>query len=285
MSREHSLKCMTDMRNYFFSVTVHVILLLILLGISTVTNKKEREEVIHTIMVDFSQVEEQTIVESNKNSEKTPVKARSAEVQSPNSEKTPDPVAKRVKTFEQKTLQTSQKPQANNAQILEEKSPVVKKIIPPTPPQPSPEELEAVRKKKEKEQKRAQFDALLSKAKNKTATDQNRSEKVEEVTGAHTGASPKPSFSNDHIRGVLGKRRVLKVPTIKDDSQKKGRVVVKICVNGAGKVISSKYTMMGSTTSDLYLIELAEKGAMQYLFSPSDNPKECGNVIIDFKLK
>ena len=273
------------MRNYFFSVTVHVILLLILLGISTVTNKKEREEVIHTIMVDFSQVEEQTIVESNKNSEKTPVKARSAEVQSPKSEETPDPVAKRVKTFEQKTLQTSQKPRVENTKVLEEESTVVKKIIPPSKPSPTPEEIEAARRAKEKQRKRAEFDALLSKAKKNTAADQNQPERGEEVSGAEAGTSPNTSINNKNIQGVLGNRRVLKVPTIHDKSQKKGRVVVKICVDASGSVVSSKYTMMGSTTNDTYLIQLAEKGALGYVFSSSDNPKECGNVIIDFKLK
>lgn len=276
---------MTDMRNYFFSVTVHVILLLLLLGLSSVTIKKEREEVIHTIMVDFSQEEEQSKTENTRKVQKTPVKASSEKAKSPKSKMAPEPVAKRVQTFEKKTLQTSQKPRVENTKVLEEESTVTKKIIPPSPPGPTPEELEKARREKERLQKRAEFDALLSKAKKNTAADQNQSENREEVSGDSAGTSPTTSPPNKNIQGVLGNRKVLKVPVINDKSQKKGRVVVKICVGSSGKVISSKYTMMGSTTNDTYLIDLAEKGAKGYVFSSSSNPKECGNVIIDFKLK
>ena len=271
------------MRNYFFSVTIHVILLLLLLGLTSVTVKKEKEIEYQAIMVDFSQEEQPQPRKATPELDSPQKKEEPVKPVQPKA--APEPVAKKVRTFEKKTLQTSQKPQEQKSQVLEEESPVVKKIVPPSPPAPTPEEIEAAEKEKERARKRAQFDALLSKAKKKTATDQNQSEKMEESTGSNTGASTESESSNKNIRGVLGKRKVLKVPEIKDDSQKKGRVVVKICVNAAGKVTSSKYTMMGSTTSDLYLINLAEEGAKDYLFSPSKNPKECGNVIIEFKLK
>ena len=162
---------------------------------------------------------------------------------------------------------------------------VTKEIIPPSDPQPSEEEIEEQRKAEEKTKRRAAFQSILDKAKKKTAAKPDQPEKREEVTGKTSGASPNHSPSPGNIQGVLGNRKVLKVPTIKDDSQKKGRVVVKICVNAEGRVTSSNYTMMGSTTNDRYLIGLAEMGAKGYLFSPSENPKECGNVIIDFQLK
>lgn len=85
--------------------------------------------------------------------------------------------------------------------------------------------------------------------------------------------------------GSLSGRRVIFVPTIRDHSQKQGRIVVRICVGPTGEVLLSKYTQIGSTSTDPYLIKLAEEGAARYRFSESDHPKECGQVTIDFKLR
>ena len=74
-------------------------------------------------------------------------------------------------------------------------------------------------------------------------------------------------------------------PVIIDNSQTTGIVVVDICINAAGKVISAKYTQKGSTSNDKELIEVAEKGVLKYRFSASNVFKQCGSVIIDFKLK
>lgn len=275
------------MRNYLFSIGIHLILLLLLLGLSFTTIKNKPNEKQSVIMVDFS---DSTVAEQ-------PVsKTKSSEDQRPKQEKpvAPSPPKKapvkkiakavKVKTIEKETLRTSQKP-AEASKVLEEKSTVVKKIIPSKNPAPTPEEIAEAKKAKEIEAKRSQFQSLLAKAKNNTATDQNQPETKDEVSSSNTGTSSISKSTNKNIQGVLGNRKVLRTPRIKDDSQKKGRVVVKICVDDAGKVISSKYTMMGSTTSDSYLIGLAEKGALEYLFSPSNNSRECGNVIIDFQLK
>ena len=83
----------------------------------------------------------------------------------------------------------------------------------------------------------------------------------------------------------LSDRAVEYKPEITDNSQKTGRIVVDICINGSGKVISAKYTQKGSTSADKDLIEVAEKGVLKYRFSKSDATKQCGSVIIDFKLK
>ncbi len=83
----------------------------------------------------------------------------------------------------------------------------------------------------------------------------------------------------------LGGRSVLYEPEIRDSSQKEGRVVVKICVNQSGKVISAKYTQKGSSTTDLQLIKKAEKAALEYVFSESKSEKQCGELAVEFKLK
>ncbi len=89
----------------------------------------------------------------------------------------------------------------------------------------------------------------------------------------------------NNIEGGLKGRGVLYVPTIKDDSQKTGKVVVKVCVNDRGDVISSKFTQRGSTTTDRELINIAEKGASKYKFTPSSTDRQCGSIMIEFKVK
>ncbi|MBT8230053.1 MAG: hypothetical protein KJO50_07315 [Bacteroidia bacterium] len=74
-------------------------------------------------------------------------------------------------------------------------------------------------------------------------------------------------------------------PKITDNTQKTGRVVVRICVDRSGKVVSSKFTQKGSTTTDAHLIDLAERSASKYRFSKSEIDEQCGNIIIDFKLR
>lgn len=277
------------MRNYFFSITVHVVLLLLLLGLSfgTIKNKPELMEAV--IMVDFSEstLDRQRPVPQTKASEDQRTEQKKLNPPSPPKEAVKTEVAKavKVKTFEKEPLRTSQKPKAESSKVLEEKSSVTKETIPHLDPKATEKERAEAKREKEKEAKRSHFTDLLAKAKNNTATDQNQPETEEEDTSEKSGSSSFSTNKNRNIQGVLGNRKVLRTPTIKDESQKKGRVVVKICVGSDGQVISSKYTMMGSTTSDTYLIGLAEKGGMEYLFSPSNNPKECGNVTIDFQLK
>lgn len=269
------------MRNYLFSIATHLVLLLLLLGLSftTIKNKPE-QEVKQVILVDFSQ--QKTIKETAPTTKRPAKKAQKQRSAAPSPQKASKAESKATKT-PKKALRTSQKP-AETSKVLDEKSSVVKKVIPRNDPQPTKEELAKAEREKKKAEKRSHFSSLLSKAKNKTAADTDQPETREEVSGVKTSTSSSSS-NNKNIQGVLGNRKVLKSPSITDKSQKKGRVVVKICVGSDGKVLSSKYTMMGSTTSDSYLIGLAEKGAKQYLFSTSSNPKECGNVVIEFQLK
>jgi len=80
----------------------------------------------------------------------------------------------------------------------------------------------------------------------------------------------------------LDSRGVLFEPSFDDSSQKSGRVVVKVCINEKGNVISSKYTQRGSTTTDWELIAIAEKNAKKYRFTPSNIKEQCGTIIVDF---
>jgi len=80
----------------------------------------------------------------------------------------------------------------------------------------------------------------------------------------------------------LNSRGVLFEPSFDDSSQKSGIVVVRVCINEKGNVISSKYTQRGSTTTDWELIAIAEKNAKKYRFTPSNKKEQCGTIIIDF---
>jgi len=87
------------------------------------------------------------------------------------------------------------------------------------------------------------------------------------------------------VGGGLSGRGIIYEPTIKENSQKTGKVVVKVCVDKSGTVISSKFTQRGSTTTDSQLVEVAEKAAAKYKFTPGDLAEQCGTITIDFKLK
>lgn len=83
----------------------------------------------------------------------------------------------------------------------------------------------------------------------------------------------------------LDERGVVFEPEISEYSQKVGRIVVRVCVDAAGKVIESKYTQKGSTSADLSLIKVAERAAREFVFTSSTVEQQCGNIIVDFKVQ
>lgn len=93
------------------------------------------------------------------------------------------------------------------------------------------------------------------------------------------------STGSGEIGGSLGGRDLVNRPRITDNSQRTGDVVVKVCVDSNGKVISAKYTQAGSTSSDSGLIKTAINAAKQYRFNKGDIDKQCGTIKIKFRLK
>ena len=87
------------------------------------------------------------------------------------------------------------------------------------------------------------------------------------------------------VGGGLAGRGVIFEPQIVENSQKTGKVVVKVCVDQSGEVISAKYTQRGSTTTDSDLVDVAQKAALKYKFTPGDLAEQCGTITIDFKLQ
>lgn len=141
-------------------------------------------------------------------------------------------------------------------------------------------EEEARKKKEAKSKAKSKFSSLFgsgSDQANDSKGDENGKPDASVLEGLSTGSGK--------VGSGLGDRGVLYIPTIQDNTQKTGKVVVKICVDKSGKVISSQYTQKGSTTTDAHLINVAEKNAKKYKFSKSTIEEQCGNVIIDFKLR
>ncbi|NND08071.1 MAG: hypothetical protein HKN87_16955 [Saprospiraceae bacterium] len=87
------------------------------------------------------------------------------------------------------------------------------------------------------------------------------------------------------VGGGLGDRGVVYEPKIKDNSQKTGTVVVRVCVGRDGQVVSADYTQRGSTTADSELRAIAIRSAKRFKFSKSSIDKQCGTITIDFKVR
>ncbi|NNC94016.1 MAG: energy transducer TonB [Chitinophagales bacterium] len=92
---------------------------------------------------------------------------------------------------------------------------------------------------------------------------------------------------NAGIGFSLSGRDMVGIPSIKDDSQKEGKVTLKIKVDRNGKVINAEYTIAGSTTSDPYLKELSVDAALNAKFNPDENAPEVqqGTMTFVFKMK
>jgi TonB family protein len=87
------------------------------------------------------------------------------------------------------------------------------------------------------------------------------------------------------VGGGLKNRGIVYVPNVHENSQETGRVVIEICVDKNGSVISSNYTQRGSTTQSKSLKEKAESAAKKYKFTPGEIDEQCGQVTFDFKVQ
>ena len=108
--------------------------------------------------------------------------------------------------------------------------------------------------------------------------DPNGDPNAKNLEGIHTGGKGR-------IGGGLGNRGVVSEPKIEDNSQKTGRVVIKVCVNQTGSVSSAEYTQKGSTTNDATLISIARKNALKFKFTSGDVDTQCGTITYDFKVQ
>lgn len=93
------------------------------------------------------------------------------------------------------------------------------------------------------------------------------------------------STGSGTVGGGLGSRGVLNSPRVSENSQKSGKVVLKVCVDGTGKVVSAEYTQRGSTTSDSQLKAAAIRNAKKWRFNKGAIDKQCGTITYNFKVR
>ena len=211
--------------------------------------------------------------------EKAKEKSPDASTESQTVQEESDIIAKKAK---EKAVQAAQKKKASEAKkVAEEKAKkeAVRKAAEEAKRKAAEEEA---KKKAEYEAKKSKFGSLLSGG---SGNNDNSGNQGDPDGDPNSKALENLATGSGLIGEGLSDRAVEYKPVITDNSQKTGKVVVEICINAAGKVISSKYTQKGSTSADKDLIEVAEKGVLKYRFSASNAAKQCGSVIIDFKLK
>jgi outer membrane biosynthesis protein TonB len=147
---------------------------------------------------------------------------------------------------------------------------------------------QAEEKRKQEEafnQSKSRFSDLFKSGGSKGESD-NPDKKAGSITGEPNAAAlDKISTGKGEASNGLGGRKIIYEPIITDNSQKTGRVVIRVCVDKSGKVVNAKFTQKGSTTTDSYLVDLAIRSAKKYKFTQSEIPEQCGDISIDFRLK
>lgn len=99
--------------------------------------------------------------------------------------------------------------------------------------------------------------------------------------GTGTGKGPGSSFGYS-----LKNRKIVKDPSITDDFQEEGIVVVAITVDGSGKVTQAEVQLKGSTTTNSVLQAKARQFARTTIFNQSaedDAPLQYGTMTFHFK--
>jgi outer membrane biosynthesis protein TonB len=210
-----------------------------------------------------------------------PLPVQPTEEKAPPQEEEPRLTAEEELALAQKKIEDQKKKEAEEAARKKEAEEEAKRIA----------EAEAARKKAEEEARiqaeaaktRDEIGGLFSGNSGSGQTgkpgnqgDPNGDPNAEKLQGISTGSGV--------VGGGLGNRGVMTIPEIKDKSQKEGTVVVRVCVDQTGKVISAEYTQVGSTTADPLLVKIASDNSRMWKFLPGDAQKQCGTITYKFKL-
>lgn len=89
------------------------------------------------------------------------------------------------------------------------------------------------------------------------------------------------------IRGKISNRGIRQRPNLNGAYQTTGTVVISVCIDKAGNVISAEYSSKGSSTNDDDLVRAAKKFAKEYKFEANAlaSEQECGDLPFEFKLR
>lgn len=144
---------------------------------------------------------------------------------------------------------------------------------------------EAQRKAEEKrkyEEAKQQYGDLFGKGKGETDEAGNQGDPDGDpdsdiLEGVSTGTGT--------VGGGLGDRGVARRPVIRDNSQDRGTVVVKVCVDASGNVMSAEYTQKGSFSISDNLRKKSVEAAKKFKFTSSNISKQCGTITFDYRLQ
>ncbi len=284
------------MKKYFYSLMLHIAAIIVLLLFVRWTPDTSTTPVEHVIVVDFTNRPELNKPRSKPQAQKSqPTKPKENTVPQPIKAQIPKEAPKQSQKQQEQPKPSEAAPKADvksTAHVDQEKIRAAEQLAKERQQEAlakakaeaerAKAEAEKAKKEAEKAESKSFFDNLIKDSKKKAdAAEKAAAEAAKQSESqANLVSSSDAGLSDD-----ISSRQVLKKPNIVDNTQKEGRVVVKICVDGSGKVISASYTQVGSTTTDAHLIDLAEKGVMEYIFSQSPAERQCGRVFIDFRLR
>ncbi len=141
---------------------------------------------------------------------------------------------------------------------------------------------EEARKEAEFAETKKQFGDLFGGGKGQTDTQGNQGDPLGDPNADNLeGLSTGKGSVGDGLEG----RRIQYIPEVVENSQKQGRVVIQVCVNSSGQVISANFRQRGSNSNDPDLVSTAEKFARQYRFSEGTVDRQCGTITFDFKVQ
>jgi outer membrane biosynthesis protein TonB len=83
----------------------------------------------------------------------------------------------------------------------------------------------------------------------------------------------------------FGGRGVRSAPKLLEQSQKSGKVVLDVCIDGDGTVLSARFNSRLSNTPDPELQQAAINNANQYKFASGGVDKQCGTITYNFIVK
>lgn len=85
--------------------------------------------------------------------------------------------------------------------------------------------------------------------------------------------------------GLTG-RKLNGIPDIADNSNKTGKIIIKVKVDKSGRVISAEFTAQGSTISDNDLVDKCEAAARKAVFSSAvEKEVDYGTLVFRFTIK
>jgi len=257
---------------------VHGILLLILIWIKLMAPVPPPEE--EGILINFGSSDQgmgdvQPINPTNNTSE---TESNANELTEPEVSK-PDPV----------------KPQPNLTQSVEDAPKIVKEKPTPKPvenPKPTPKPIEQPKKP---EEPKPDPRALYPGKKNNPSTGTPGGEGITGKPGDQGSPDGDPNSKNytgtgkgdSGISFDLAGRSLTRKPTISDDSQEFGKVVIEVIVDKDGNVLTVNGPARGSTSQALVLVNKAKQAAREAKFSRSASgvEEQRGTITFVFKAK